>query len=187
VKHFALPTLFAIAAQIASANIIPSLDSITPNGANFNWNYRAEVTLDQDVVTGNFFTIFDFGPILGSTIPSGWLLSLANLGTTPVTVLPVDSPLIQNLTLTRTGGLIGGPASLGIFTFVSSSGGLGSSDFAALGTRNSGPQVGSTIANVGSITTPIPSGADETVPEPATFALIGIGLLAIPLLKRRFN
>jgi hypothetical protein len=185
VKHFALPILFAIGAQLASANIIPSLDSITPNGINFNWNYQVDVTVDQDVLTGNFFTIFDFGPVLGSTLPSGWALGLANIGTTPGAILPTDSPLIQNLTVTRTGGTIGGPANLGIFTFVSSSGGLGYSDFAGMGTRNSGPLAGTPIANIGTISTPIQSDVDVATPEPATFALIGLGLLTLNFVARR--
>jgi PEP-CTERM motif len=186
VKYFALPLAAVLAAQLASADIIPTLDSVTPNGINFNWNYQVNVTLDQNVLTGNYFTIYDFGPILASTIPTGWALTTSTTGTTPAQVVPIDSALL-NLTLTRTGGLVAGPSSLGIFTFVSSSGAMGVSDFAALATRSTGPQIGSPIANIGSITTPIPSGQDTATPEPATFALIGLGLLTIRVVAGRMS
>src|SRR6266436_2348578 len=82
--------------------IIPTLDSVTGSSQNFTWNYSANVTVDQTVNSGDFFTIYDFSSIMPTTTtqPSGWTFSTALLGPTPSSVLPTDNASLWNLTWT---------------------------------------------------------------------------------------
>src|ERR1700736_5702725 len=79
-------------AVIARADIIPSFDSIVPNGSNFQFNYTAVVTGDQRVEAGDFFTIYDFnGLVPNSAItPADWSFSSAFIGLTPSQTNPPD-------------------------------------------------------------------------------------------------
>ena len=53
----------------ARADIIPSLSSITGSSPNFTWNYSANVTVDETINRGDFFTIYDFfGWVPGSQV-----------------------------------------------------------------------------------------------------------------------
>src|SRR5256714_5929126 len=102
----------------ARADIIPTLDSITGSSPNFTWNYSANVTVDQTINPGDFFTIYDFGTIApGSNMqPTGWTFSQALLGPTAALTSPTDNPSILNLTWTYAGQTpITGSAALGIF------------------------------------------------------------------------
>src|SRR5947207_7737642 len=106
-------TAFSIAAR---ADIIPTLDSVTGSSPNFTWNYSANVTVDQTVNSGDFFTIYDFSSIMPTTTtqPSGWTFSTALLGPTAPLTTPTDDPNLWNLTWTYSGaGSIAGSAALG--------------------------------------------------------------------------
>lgn len=171
-----------LSVNVASANITPTLVSVTPSGSNFKWTYKVEVDAAQDVAPGNFFTIYDFdGFVSGSnTQPTDWLFSSANTGLTPPSVLPADSASSPNLTWTWNGDLpIHGAKDLGCFTAVSAYDLVKDDSFAGRGTRNSGPNAGSGISNVGTV--PTPSGT----PEPASLGLLGMGIL--PILRKRFR
>ncbi|PYK71214.1 MAG: hypothetical protein DME44_08635, partial [Verrucomicrobia bacterium] len=71
----------AILALAARADIIPSITTatdITPAGAgNFSWNYSATLTQDENVMSHDFFTIYDFAGYVpgGNTQPGGWTFS----------------------------------------------------------------------------------------------------------------
>ena len=151
----------------AYGDIIPTLNPGTPTllgmssgGPLFTWNYTANVTVDQMVVTGNFFTIYDFGPFLSLSNhqPAGWTFSSSLTGTNPSLVVPTDNPALLNLTWTYTAATpINGAASLGDFSVVVvRANQLRSSDFAAEATRNGGPNAGTIVDNVGQISVPIP-------------------------------
>ncbi len=117
--------LVAIGASILTArgDIIPTLSSTAPAVGGFTWNYSANVTVDETINTGDFFTIYDFGNISpGSNMqPTGWAFSTALLGVTPGLVTPTDNPNILNLTWTYTGTTpINGAAALGIFSVITS-------------------------------------------------------------------
>src|SRR4029077_17517763 len=105
-KKYLLGVL-AVGASIlaARADIIPTLSSVAPAVGGFTWNYSSNVTVDQTVNAGDFFTIYDFGPFsLGSnTQPVGWTFSSSLVGATPPFVSPTDNPSILNLTWTYTG------------------------------------------------------------------------------------
>src|SRR6266446_2307109 len=115
--------LFGSVSFIARGDIIPTLSSVTGSSPNFTWNYSANVTVDETINTGDFFTIYDFGSIVpgSNTQPTGWTFSTSLLGTTPALVNATDNPNILNLTWTYTGTTpISGSAALGIFSVITS-------------------------------------------------------------------
>src|SRR5437660_2718726 len=143
----------------ALADIIPTLDSITGSSPNFTWNYSANVTVDQTINPGDFFTIYDFGTIApGSNMqPTGWTFSQALVGPTAALTSPTDNPNILNLTWTYSGAApIVGSASLGIFSVITSTDQLKTGQFTAQATRSNGPDAGTKISNIGSVSVPVP-------------------------------
>jgi hypothetical protein len=171
----------------ARADIIPTLSPSSPAAAvgGFTWNYSVNVTLDQRVTTGDFFTIYDFGNFTdGSNLqPLGWTFSSSLTGITPSQVLPTDNPALLNLTWTYTGATeINGAAALGNFSVVAATDQLRASDFAAEATRNGGPNDGTKVDNVGQISVPIPE-MSALVP---ILSVCGAGLaLSMPSVLRR--
>src|SRR5712691_13535064 len=122
-KYFALLAAISAISLTARADIIPTLDSITGSSPSFTWNYAANVTVDQTINPGDFFTIYDFGSIAaGSNAqPTGWTFSQALLGPTAALTSPTDNPSILNLTWTYAGQTpIVGSTALGIFSVVTS-------------------------------------------------------------------
>lgn len=170
----------------ARGDIIPTLSSTAPTGSNFTWNYSSNVTVDQMVQTGDFFTIYDFGNFVsGSNIqPAGWTFSSSLTGINPSLVLPVDNGSILNLTWTYTGTTtITGAAALGTFSVVTDTNQLRTSDFAAEATRSTGPNTGSKVDNVGSVSVPVPE-MSALLP---ILSVCGAGLFSLlpSLLRRR--
>jgi hypothetical protein len=155
--------LIAIGATIFSArgDIIPTLSPNPPAAAvgGFTWNYSTNVTLDEMVAHGDFFTVYDFGSfVAGSNMqPTGWTFSSSLVGTNPPLVLPTDNPAILNLTWTYTGATpINGSALLGQFSVIAATNQLRDSDFAAEATRSTGPNTGTKVDNIGRISVPVP-------------------------------
>ena len=158
-----LPVLSAAAllafGLFGKADIIPTLSSITPDGSDFQWNYSVNVTIDQRVEAGDYFTIYDFrGLIPGSnTEPANWVFTSALLGVTPPTVLPTDDPTAFNLTWTYTGqNVILGQMFLGTFSVLAMTDQSTTANFTAHATRSSGPDVGTKIDNIGVVSVPVP-------------------------------
>jgi len=184
-KVFVWGFMLGVTVLAARGDVIPTLSGApSPLGSNFTWNYSANVTVDQNVQTGDFFTIYDFGNFIsGSNIqPAGWTFSSALTGKNPSLVTPTDSPSILNLTWTYNGAAtINGSAPLGTFSIVTNTNQLRTSDFAAEATRNSGPNVGTKVDNIGNISVP--------VPEMSTFLPIltvcGAGVLSSVLRRQR--
>lgn len=174
-------------------DIIPTLDpgaptflGVSSGGPLFTWNYTANVTVDQAVVSGNFFTIYDFGSFLGGSNmqPAGWTFSSSLTGTNPSLVTPTDNPALLNLTWTYNGATpINGASALGNFSVVVvRTNQLRTSDFAAEAVRNGGPNAGSVIDNVGTISVPIPE-MSALLP---ILSVCGAGLIgSLPCFLRR--
>ena len=144
---------------IARGDIIPTLSSVTGSSPNFTWNYSANVTVDETVNHGDFFTIYDFGSIApgSNTQPTGWTFSQALLGPTAPLTSPTDNPNILNLTWTYNGATpIVGSAALGIFSVITSTDQLKDGQFTAQATRNSGPNAGTKVSNIGTVSVPVP-------------------------------
>jgi hypothetical protein len=168
---------------IARGDIIPTLSSVTGSSPNFTWNYSANVTVDETIKTGDFFTIYDFGSIApGSNMqPTGWTFSQALLGPTPALVNATDNPNILNLTWTYTGTTpISGSAALGIFSVITSTDQLKTGQFSAEATRNSGPNAGTKVDNIGTISVPVPESS-------ALLPIVGVCAAAVfsTLLRRQ--
>src|SRR3954466_10541596 len=152
-RLFALCVL-CVGISATRADVIPTFTSANPLGANFTWDYTTNVTVDQMVQKGDFFTIYDFGNFLSdsNSQPTGWSFSSSLTGTNPSLVTVNDNPSSLNLTWTYTGDTpINGSNLLGIFSVVTDTNQLRSSDFAAEATRTSGPTAGTKIDNVGTI------------------------------------
>ena len=171
------------------ADIIPTLSSIDPAGANFSWNYSANVTTDQRVQGTDFFTIYDFGSIVAgsATQPAGWSFSTSLSGVTPAQIAPNDDPNVLNLTWTYNGaGQIGGPAPLGTFSVLTTTNQARSDDFAAQGTRSGGPDIGTKVNNVGIVSVPVPE-MSALAPMIGVCGIGLIGFLTSFLRKRRLS
>jgi len=166
---------------IARGDIIPTLSSVTGSSPNFTWNYSANVTVDETVNHGDFFTIYDFGSIApGSNLqPAGWTFSQALVGPTAAQTSPIDNPNILNLTWTYNGTTpIMGSAVLGIFSVITSTDTLKTGQFSAVATRNSGPNSGTKVSNVGTVSVPVPESS-------ALLPIIGVCAAALASTLRR--
>ena len=144
------------------ADINPNFDSTTSSDTTTNWNYTINVTAGQEVISGDFFTIYDFGNfIAGSNFqPTGWTFSSGLTGSTPPGVnTSIDNTGVANLTWTYNGPTIPTETfNIGLFG-VAINGAQNTqsqnSFFAGWGTRVGGDQAGTNIANAGSIIVPL--------------------------------
>lgn len=187
----------ALAAGRADAGLIPTNVTISPDGGNYRWTYAVVVTTDVKVNPGDFFTIYDFGGLVGgpngviagpSTIvaPPDWEITEAMTGPTPEGTNPADDPNVVNLTFTYKGtDPIIGQDGLGNFSAISIYGETTTSDFTSITHR----QVdGRAEANITTTDVPVPGFDLEETPEPATLAMVGVGLPLLGLgrwLRRR--
>jgi len=159
---------------------------------NFLYTYSVTLTdqsflhaggLGMNTTTGNVFTLYDVqglvGAVTGSVLAAGFSVATPLVGITPVTEMPMppDSATIPNISFTFTGADItanGANVPLGTFSFESTNplgAGLlaytaatqkfGSAVFLANNTEQ--------VAGPGGPVTP-------PVPEPATLALLAMGL-----------
>jgi hypothetical protein len=182
-KVFVWGLMLGVTVLAARGDVIPTLSGApSPLGSNFTWNYSANVTVDQNVQTGDFFTIYDFGNFVSHAEPTGWTFSKAFTGKNPSLVTPTDSPSILNLTWTYNGAApINGPFPLGMFSIVTNTNQLRTSDFAAEATRNSGPNVGTKVDNIGNISVPVPE-MSTLLP---ILTVCGAGVLSSVLRRQR--
>jgi hypothetical protein len=165
--------MLAAAVLVARADIIPSFVGVTPSGGNTVWTYSIDITSQQMVTAGDFFTIYDFGPFIAGTgnQPSGWTLTSSLLGVTPAHVAPTDDANILNLTWTYNGPTI--PTSTLAPFEVTLTGAMPSpvpfrnSHFAAEATSIDPPH--SKLDNIGQISVPV---LGPTVPEASTLSLL---------------
>ena len=165
--------LFGSGILVARADIIPALDSVTGSNPTFTWNYSANVTVNETVNTGDFFTIYDFSSIMPTTTtqPSGWTFSTALIGPTAPLTTPTDNPALWNITWTYSGSPISGSAALGMFTVVTNTDQLKTGQFTAEATKSNDP-TGSKVSNIGSVSVPVPEST-------ALLPIIGICAAAV--------
>jgi hypothetical protein len=174
---------FAAGSLIAYGDIIPTLTSVTGSAPNFSWNYSANVTVDETVNHGDFFTIYDFSSIMptSTTQPAGWTFSTALVGPTPGLVSPTDNPNMWNLTWTYTGTTaIPGAAALGTFSAVTSTDQLKMGQFTAEATRSGAP-ANTKIDNIGNVSVPVP----ESTSLLPLIGVCGAALFFAPRLRRQ--
>ena len=185
-KKIACLFIGMVAALAVRADVIPSFVSATAtSGGNTVWSYQIDITSDQQVTTGDFFTIHDFGNFIPGTNmqPTNWSFSSLLVGPTPSGVHPADDPNIPNLTWTYTGSAtIPTNTTLGPFSvtlagtqFVSAP--VRQAFFSAQATRSNGPNAGTKVNNVGQVPVPIP--------EPSSLALLVLaGLSGLAFYRR---
>ena len=77
----------------ASAGLLPTLVTVTPEAGNFRWQYAIVLPTDMKLQAGNYFTIYDFQGLVPGTVAgpdANWTASVLNTGTTPVLLNPTD-------------------------------------------------------------------------------------------------
>lgn len=188
-----LISLAALAiASAANASITPVLvGAPVDNGdGTYAWTYDATLASDQGIVSGSFFTLYDFVGFTGfGSLPANWTATSALLGKTPSKTLPDDDAALINVSFTYTGPDFNttGPTTeqdLGNFVIFSSSNTIVLSDYTSLGKLNNGPTIGSDVATIGSNAVGV---AGAAVPEPATWAtlMVGMGLVGTSMRRRK--
>ena len=177
-KTFVIGLIAVATAGLLRADIIPSFGGTSAGtGTSTVWNYTIDIASGQQVTTGDFFTIYDFGPFIAgsNSQPSDWTFSSSLVTTAPPGTLPTDDPSLENLTWTYTGttpisaGTILGSFSVAIATLqFEQLPSTRDASFAAMATRANGLDAGSKISNVGLIPVPVP------IPEPTTMSLLAL-------------
>ena len=83
--NWAVRTLAAAAvalgvAQSATAGLLPTSVTVTPDAANYRWTYAIVLPTDSMLRSGDYFTIYDFGGLVPGSIvaPDGWTASVSN-------------------------------------------------------------------------------------------------------------
>jgi hypothetical protein len=175
------------AASAANASITPDLQGspVALGGGNYAWNYSVLLTPDQRLVSGSYFTIYDFRSLVDTGVtPAGWTVSSALLGVTPATVLPEDDATIANVTFTYNGPTITPPDSvtgvfLGLFQIIARTDRVSFDSFSSRAVRNGGLRDGTVFDTVGQTSVP------GVVPEPQSWAMliVGLGLVGATLAR----
>lgn len=184
-----LAGLFAavlFAASLSQAAIIVNLVSTEAGpttGTNFV--YDVDIATDTTARTGDYFVIYDFGPLLGSTLPEGWAVTSINFeGPVPPRLIPNDSASVANVQISRTGDPLVGPMFTGDtdylfrletpFSLINNDASFNVSSLFFDNRSTTGDAVD--LRNV-----PVPS----EIPEPSTLSMLGLGLFGTAYAARR--
>jgi len=182
-RLIALGLLAGLTMNVANAGLLPVTVTVLPDGGNFRWTYNIVLPTDSQLRTGDYFTIYDFGGLVADTNsqPLDWSFQQTALGPVPPGVEPTDNPTLPNLTWTYSGPtIVSGSAGLGNFWAVSQYETSTTSAFTARTHRTSDGRIDTNITDT---SVPVPTGPN-TVPEPMTLVMAGLGLPLVGLARR---
>jgi hypothetical protein len=184
----------AACAGVADAGLLPVSVTVQPEAGNFRWTYSVVLPTNMSLVSGSYFTIYDFAgyqpgtTMVASAGPSAnysqyWKASSSNAGPTPSGLFPTDNATIPNVTFTYNGPTIPqGQITLANFSMDSSSGTTTNGSFTAIN-----PRAADGVSDANLTTTLVPLAqeipAPIGTPEPATLVLAGLGLPLIGLAR----
>jgi hypothetical protein len=177
-----------LSAAGATAGLLPTSVTVTPEAGNYRWTYAVVLPTDMRLQAGDYFTIYDFAGRIpgGELVPNGWSLGVAAIGGgTPDLLNPNDDPSVPNLTWTYAGvPALNGQVGLGNFWAVSSLG-TGKGEVGAFTSQTHRTSDGLGDRNITETVVPTGEGvAPPSVPEPGTLALAAAGLPMIGLARR---
>lgn len=182
-----------VLAPSARAGMIPTAVSVLNDGSNFRWTYGVVVTTDVNVKPGDSFTIYDFSGLVDDSIvaPVGWDVTKAMVGPDRFGTHPADDAGLANLTFTYHGDSpIVGQAGLGNFSAISTLSDSVTGDFTSTAHRQVDDRAESNITTTDVPVSPQSPPPIGDTPEPATLAMLGLGLPVAGLaryLKNRKN
>jgi hypothetical protein len=166
----------------ARADIVPPTNgpSMTQEGNFYRYTYSVTAASATTVSVGDYFTIYSFGGFVpGSVVmPAGWEFVNNMNGITPPQTVPNTTPGEWNLTFRYVGGAglpseLFGTVGLGNFSALSSYSTTKQTDF---GSRYHQSGTNKEFSQIGRTETPA-----ANTPEPATLALVGVGLPCLGL------
>lgn len=192
---------------LASASLIPVLDSVTGGGPLFTWSYTLHVSGDEQLnpvltagqcgtssgptqtcPSGTFFTIYDIFGLQGPIgQPAGWTNSVQLVGVTPTLQGGVsDNAALMNVTYFYTGPAAPTAASTtdllqSPFTFQSNSNRPVQGFTTFNGTKFANPNG----LDQGVNQVMVPGAPISAIPEPTSMLLIGGGLMGLAFLRRK--